>query len=111
MAHKFKTPQGEEPPNEIQITEPERCRMHKLPLEPAYVALKDELGRAIVQHLHNKMPGCKADINVPTQELVLWGPPRKISEAYQLVMTYLCQRLKKPVGFITTTNYDYDEIQ
>ena len=105
MAHKFKTPQGEEPPNEIQITDPERCRMHKLPLEPAYVALKVELGRAIVRLLH-KMPGCRADILVGTQELVLWGPPRKISEAYQIVMTFLCNCLKKPVGFITTTNYE-----
>ena len=55
MTHKFKTPQGEEPQNEIQITELERCRVHKLPLEPAYMALKDELENAIVM-------GCKADI-------------------------------------------------
>ena len=99
MEHKFKKPQGEEPPKKIEIPEPERCRMHKLPLEPAYMALKDELENGIVM-------GCKADINVPTQELVLWGPPRKISEAYQIVMTFLCNCLSKPVGFITTTNYE-----
>ena len=88
----------------------------------AYAALKGELAA----YMQIAKPGRKATIT--GKELILWGPPLQISEAYQLVMSFLCNRLRKEVQLLrrtttttkdydhelrttTTTNYDYDEIR
>ena len=99
--------------------------MSRLEMGEAYAALKGELAT----YMPIAKPGRKATIiaNDEKYELILWGPPQEISEAYQLAMVFLCNRLSKKVQLLrtttttndyyhelrttTTTNYDYDEIR
>ena len=109
----------------IQVSEHTVCRLTQLELGEAYAALKGELAA----YMQIAKPGRKATIiaNDEKYELILWGPPQEISEAYQIAMAFLCNRLRKEVQLLrtttitndyyhelrttTTTNYDYDEIR
>ena len=109
-----------------QIQQHTYCRMCTGAMVNVEAPSSGAVNGKVNAHLKNSNSSCKAQIY--ENELILWGPPLEISDAYLMVVSFLRNELQMEVQLLrrtttttkdydhelrttTTTNYDCDEIR